>query len=485
MAINDIDYTKIKEAIISIKSYVNDGLDKKADSSHGTHVTFTTSKPKAAAGTEGATGSSTAVARADHVHPAQEINGGTAKEFSDAVSVNLTGDVTGSASSKAGWSIATTLSNSGVTGGNYGPSNGLTLSNGGSFTVPYITVDAKGRVTGASTKTMKLPTITAPDGAALTDTKVTNTLAATTKAYVTGTTSATTSTGGQVFDTGVYLSTTAGEIVASTFKGNATSATKATQDGAGQQITTTYIKGLSISGKTITYTKGDGTTGTLTTQDTTSSYSTGTATTAGLTKLYTGTGTATDGTMTQAALKTALDGKAATHSHPYLSTSGGSLSGNLSVTGNITASGNITGAKVYGAVYNDYAEWFEREDMSEVIEPGDILIYNTTGVTKSNTIEDNRVVGVYSDSYGHILGGKHLSRMDDNIKEYVPIGLAGRVDVKIIGEIKVGDLIVASDIPGVGMRAINKTPGTIIGKALENYDGLNGIKKIKMLILNI
>ena len=53
---------------------------------------------------------------------------------------------------------------------------------------------------------------------AITDTKVTNTLATTTKAYVTGTTSATTNTGTQVFDTGVYLDTTAGTLVAKTFK---------------------------------------------------------------------------------------------------------------------------------------------------------------------------------------------------------------------------------------------------------------------------
>ena len=92
--------------------------------------------------------------------------------------------------------------------------------------------------------------------------------------------------------------------------GAANSAVKATQDSAGQQINTTYIKGLSVSGKTITYTKGDGTTGTITTQDTNTTYSTGTASALGLTKLYTSTGTATDGTMTQAAINTALGGKA-------------------------------------------------------------------------------------------------------------------------------------------------------------------------------
>lgn len=46
------------------------------------------------------------------------------------------------------------------------------------------------------------------------DTKVTNTLATTTKYYITGTTSSTTNTGTQSFDTGVYVTTIAGEISA-------------------------------------------------------------------------------------------------------------------------------------------------------------------------------------------------------------------------------------------------------------------------------
>ena len=53
-----------------------------------------------------------------------------------------------------------------------------------------------------------------------TDTKVTNTLNTTTKAYVTGTTFDETNTGTQVFDTGVYLDEEAGTLTASKFKGN-------------------------------------------------------------------------------------------------------------------------------------------------------------------------------------------------------------------------------------------------------------------------
>lgn len=52
------------------------------------------------------------------------------------------------------------------------------------------------------------------------DTKVTNTLNTTTKAYITGTTSPTTNTGTQIFDTGIYLDTTAGMLTANTFNGS-------------------------------------------------------------------------------------------------------------------------------------------------------------------------------------------------------------------------------------------------------------------------
>ena len=133
----------------------------------------------------------------------------------------------------------------------------------------------------------------------------------------------------------------AGNIVSNvtgSLSGNASTSTKATQDSAGQQINTTYIKGLSVSGKTITYTKGDGSTGTITTQDTNTTYSTGTSSTLGLTKLYTGTGTATDGTMTQNAIKSALDGKAnSSHTH-----------NSIVSRGNVTAEGGTTRPAVNG-----------------------------------------------------------------------------------------------------------------------------------------
>ena len=103
----------------------------------------------------------------------------------------------------------------------------------------------------------------------------------------------------------------------------ASSAQSANDALAGKQdkLTTSNIKGsgsvtVGISNGVITVSGTDNNT----------TYDTGTATTSGLTKLYKGTGTNTDGTMTQAALKTALDGK--------LSTSGTAAKATADASGN-------------------------------------------------------------------------------------------------------------------------------------------------------
>ena len=186
----------------------------------------------------------------------------TATKFTSAQSITLTGDVTGSASSQAGWSIATTLKNSGVTADSYGPSANASPAHGGTFSVPYITVDAKGRITSASTKTITLP------ASGNTDTKVTQT-AVTASSYTnwrplifgasnssTEGFSPSTVTDG-TYTTNVFsVQPSTGTIRATTFKGalsgNATTATKATQDESGNNIKSNYAASFSISGHTIT-----------------------------------------------------------------------------------------------------------------------------------------------------------------------------------------------------------------------------------------
>lgn len=92
-------------------------------------------------------------------------------------------------------------------------------------------------------------TITRGDGTEETfetqDKNVTNTLDASTKAYVTGTTSENTNTGTQIFDTGVYLDKEAGTLVATKFKGalegNADTATKLGNETVGSESEPIYL----------------------------------------------------------------------------------------------------------------------------------------------------------------------------------------------------------------------------------------------------
>lgn len=79
--------------------------------------------------------------------------------LSTARTIAISGDVTGSASfnGSANATIAATLANSGVDVGSYGQSSAATLAFGGSFIVPCVTFDAKGRATSATQYTVKLP----------------------------------------------------------------------------------------------------------------------------------------------------------------------------------------------------------------------------------------------------------------------------------------------------------------------------------------
>ena len=79
------------------ESEMNTKLNGKANTSHGTHVTYSTDAPKPD-GTASA-GSASTVARSDHVHPLQTSvsgNSGTATKLATARTIALTGSVTGS-----------------------------------------------------------------------------------------------------------------------------------------------------------------------------------------------------------------------------------------------------------------------------------------------------------------------------------------------------------------------------------------------------
>ena len=114
-------------------------------------------------------------------------------------------------------------------------------------------------------------------------------------------------------------------------------------------------------------------------------------------------------------------------------------------TQRLNYNGYLYASRVYNAYYNDYAEFFEK---GEELEPGDVICKNQmkNKYIKSYNQYDKQVVGVYSDSYGHCLGGTGA----DNEENFIPVGLAGRVDVKVCGLVQEGDLLVSSRFPGIG-----------------------------------
>lgn len=138
--------------------------------------------------------------------------------------------------------------------------------------------------------------------------------------------------------------------------------------------------------------------------------------------------------------------------------------------------------KVYNAVFNDLAEWFKKGDNN--LEAGDIISYDELSFARKCNLDNaHTTVGVYSDTYGFCLGGDNIENMDENHKHYVPIGISGRVKVKVTGDIKPGDFITCSNIPGVGTKG-DFMPGKMVGKTLEFHKG-QGIDRIWILIMNI
>jgi hypothetical protein len=141
-----------------------------------------------------------------------------------------------------------------------------------------------------------------------------------------------------------------------------------------------------------------------------------------------------------------------------------SPSSRLHVVGDVTVSGNIA------AKYQDIAEWVPA---AKPISAGTVVILDpdhSNSVVPSNEAYDTRVAGVVSSSPGLVLG----EAADGKVK----VATTGRVRVRVdasYGAIRIGDLLVTSQLEGVAMRsepiAVNgrklHQPGTVVGKALE------------------
>lgn len=142
----------------------------------------------------------------------------------------------------------------------------------------------------------------------------------------------------------------------------------------------------------------------------------------------------------------------------------------LDVQGNVNVTGDITATGVINAKYQDLAEWVPS---SQKLSPGTVVILDpdkSNQVIASTESYDTRVAGVISEQPGVLLGESGEGK--------VKVATTGRVRVKVdatSGSIRVGDILVSSDVEGIAMKSkpvnvggiLIHRPGTIIGKALE------------------
>lgn len=168
----------------------------------------------------------------------------------------------------------------------------------------------------------------------------------------------------------------------------------------------------------------------------------------------------------------------------------------------VDSSGDV---KCDGAFTGGGADFAERLPAAEpgTLEPGDVVVFGDRPreMKLARVAGDPLVVGVYSTRPGFLGGGAGdgpdlddpEAQPDSDAREHLPVALVGIVPVKISGEggpIRIGDLLCSSNTPGHAMRAapigdLGGRPvfeqGTIIGKAMENWDGRQG--RILMLVL--
>jgi len=175
-------------------------------------------------------------------------------------------------------------------------------------------------------------------------------------------------------------------------------------------------------------------------------------------------GNITGGNLTTAGILTVNSGAAAT----------AIVNGAGNATGNIGSSSvyfNRLFAQATTALYADLAEnYLGDADYAS----GTVVDFGgTQEITISTVDSSKRVAGVVSTNPAHLMNagvvGEHV----------VTVALIGRVPVSVTGTVRKGDLMVsAGDGTAKAVTIASPKVGTIIGKALEDFDGNKGTIEI-------
>lgn len=140
--------------------------------------------------------------------------------------------------------------------------------------------------------------------------------------------------------------------------------------------------------------------------------------------------------------------------------------------GNIGSSSNYFNtvfAQATSAQYADLAEYYVSD---QAYAPGTVMKFGgDREVTAALHDHDAAVIGVVTTNPAHVMnaGLESLHR--------VAIALAGRVPCRVTGKIRRGDMLVTAG-RGEARSEPNPKMGTVIGKALEDFDGVAGMIEI-------
>jgi hypothetical protein len=134
--------------------------------------------------------------------------------------------------------------------------------------------------------------------------------------------------------------------------------------------------------------------------------------------------------------------------------------------------GNLNAVFFQGTATSSlFADLAEKYTSDAVYEPGTVVEFGGAAEVTIAQDETRRVAGIVSSNPGFImnngLAGLHTAT----------IALQGRVPCKVRGKISKGDMLVSAG-GGYARPTQNPLVGSVIGKALENFDGTEGVIEV-------
>lgn len=136
------------------------------------------------------------------------------------------------------------------------------------------------------------------------------------------------------------------------------------------------------------------------------------------------------------------------------------------------ASGNFSAGVITAtSTAARYADLAENYAADAEYEPGTVVCFGGEAeVTLCDVDGCARIAGVVSTDPAYVMNSDL-----DGLK--ATVALQGRVPVKVVGAVRKGDMMVAAG-NGAARAEANPKMGTVIGKALENFDGDTGVIEV-------